>query len=207
MEGKDAKYASEVKMSGFAGSRKIVISVIIAAVCVVAALVAVLALVFVSDSSASTFVSEVNIDDSEEYASELYENAVSDINDTTAVVNLLDAMKFEDAAGEYSAVISEENGVQVLSLNMSEQIDRNDKETFDSNMEIYAQQMLALIPGADKVQWTYSVNSSDAREEKAVVSLDEQGASDILGKDVRSYGESADSVQKLLTRQKELSQR
>lgn len=207
MEGKDAKYASEVKMSGFAGSRKIVISVIIAAVCVVAALVAVLALVFVSDSSASTFVSEVNIDDSEEYASELYENAVSDINDTTAVVNLLDAMKFEDAAGEYSAVISEENGVQVLSLNMSEQIDRSDKETFDSNMEIYAQQMLALIPGADKVQWTYSVNSSDAREEKAVVSLDEQGASDILGKDVRSYGESADSVQKLLTRQKELSQR
>ncbi len=194
-------------MSGFAGSRKIVISVIIAAVCVVAALVAVLALVFVSDSSASTSVSEVNIDDSEEYASELYENAVSDINDTTAVVNLLDAMKFEDAAGEYSAVISEENGVQVLSLNMSEQIDRNDKETFDSNMEIYAQQMLALIPGADKVQWTYSVNSSDAREEKAVVSLDEQGASDILGKDVRSYGESVDSVQKLLTRQKELSQR
>ena len=196
-------------MSGFAGSRKIIISVIIAAVCVIAALAAILALTFMSDSSdgltqdsnGETVVSELNIDDSEEYAAKLYENAVSDINDTTAVVSLLDAMKFEDAAGEYSAVISEESGVQVLSLELSEQINRSDKNTFDSNMEMYAEQMLALIPGVGKVEWTYSVKSADASEEKSVVSLDEKGASDILGKDVRSYGESAKGIQRLLAQQ------
>lgn len=210
MEEKGASYTPKVKMSGFAGSRKIVIGVIVAAVCVVAMLAAIVALVFVSDSSngltsgsnGETDVSEMNIDDSREHASELYNNAVSDINDTTAVVNLLDAMKFEEAAGEYSAVISEEDGVQVLFLDISEQINEDDQKTFNSNMEIYAQQMLALIPGVGKIQWTYSVKSDDASEEKSVVSLDEKGASDILGNDVRSYGKSVKSVKKLLSLQK-----
>lgn len=194
------------------GNRKIVIGIIIVIICVVLALAVILSTMLMStrsdgltqDSSGETVVSKLDIDDSQEHASKLYENSVSDINDTTAVSELLDVMELEAAAGKYSVVISEEDGMQVLSLDLSEKIKRDDKKTFDGNMEMYAQQMLALIPGIDKVEWAYRIDSADKSEEKAVVSLDEKGASDILGKDVRNYGKSAEGIHKLLVLQKEL---
>ncbi len=48
-------------------------------------------------------------------------------------------------------------------------------------MKLCAQQMLALIPGVQAVEWTYSIESDSAEAEQATVSLDVDGAKEGLG--------------------------
>lgn len=154
------------------------------------------------DSSGETSVSKLSIDDSSEYADSLFACAVTDINDSASVVKLLETMKFEDSAGEYTAQISAVDGVQVLDLNLSQKISKGDQKVFNENIGKCAQQMLALIPGIERVQWTYSVDTADASKEEAKVSIDAEGATKELGSDVRAFGESASKFQKLLSKQK-----
>lgn len=198
-------------MNGSVKNKKIIIGIIAVAIGVVAAAIIAFTVVSTStreaairtDSQGETIVSELNIDDSESYAKELFACAVKDINDTESVVNLLDTMYFEEDAGKYTAQISESEGVKVLTLNLSEKIKKGDEKIFNSNMQKYAQQMLVLIPGVEKIQWTYGIESADATDEGVTVSLDAKSAEKDLGKDLREYGKSAKNFQKLLERQKE----
>lgn len=52
-------------------------------------------------------------------------------------------------------------------------------------MKLCAQQMLALIPGVQAVEWTYSIESDGAEAEQATVSLDVDGAKEGLSHDIQ----------------------
>lgn len=93
----------------------------------------------------------------------LYKCAVSDVGDTASVVDLLETMGLEKVSGEYKAEISSKDGKEVLALTLSEKISGKDKKVFDNNMKLCAQQMLALIPGVQAVEWTYSIESDRCR--------------------------------------------
>lgn len=191
-------------------SKKLVIFI----VCVVAGIAAATAVVFsvsrsessdqaeiTENSSGETSVSAWDVDDSAAHAKALYKCAVSDVGDTASVVDLLETMELEKVSGEYKAEISSKDGKEVLALTLSEKISGKDKKVFDNNMKLCAQQMLALIPGVQVVEWTYSIESDSAETEQATVSLDVDGAKKGLSDDIRSYGKSAKAVHKLLREQ------
>ena len=146
-------------------------------------------------------VEGLQVESSAKYAEKLFDCKVEDINDTAAVAKLLETMGMEGVTGTYTVQIAPESEVQVLTLRVEEAVQKIDRETFDGNMTILSQQLLALIPGVGKVQWNYSVVSADAKEESTVVSIDEAGATEELGKDVRSYGKSPKKLQSLLEKQ------
>ncbi|MFR8267798.1 MAG: DUF4825 domain-containing protein [Clostridia bacterium] len=191
-------------------SKKLVIFI----VCAVAGIAAATAVVFsvsrsessdqaeiTENSSGETSVSAWDVDDSAAHAKALYKCAVSDVEDTASVVDLLETMELEKVSGEYKAEISSKDGKEVLALTLSEKISGKDKKVFDNNMKLCAQQMLALIPGVQAVEWTYSIESDSAEAEQATVSLDVDGAKKGLSDDIRSYGKSAKAVHKLLREQ------
>ena len=191
-------------------SKKLVIFI----VCVVAGIAAATAVVFsvsrsessdqaeiTENSSGETSVCAWDVDDSAAHAKALYKCAVSDVGDTASVVDLLETMGLEKVSGEYKAEISSQDGKEVLALTLSEKISGKDKKVFDNNMKLCAQQMLALIPGVQAVEWTYSIESDSAEAEQATVSLDVDGAKEGLSLDIRSYGKSAKAVHKLLREQ------
>ena len=165
-------------------SKKLVIFI----VCVVAGIAAATAVVFsvsrsessdqaeiTENSSGETSVCAWDVDDSAAHAKALYKCAVSDVGDTASVVDLLETMGPEKVSGEYKAEISSKDGKEVLALTLSEKISGKDKKVFDNNMKLCAQQMLALIPGVQAVEWTYSIESDSAEAEQATVSLDVDG--------------------------------
>lgn len=191
-------------------SKKLVIFI----VCVVAGIAAATAVVFsvsrsessdqaeiTENSSGETSVSAWDVDDSAAHAKALYKCAVSDVEDTASVVDLLETMELEKVSGEYKAEISSKDGKEFLALTLSEKISGKDKKVFDNNMKLCAQQMLALIPGVQAVEWTYAIESDSAEAEQATVSLDVDGAKEGLSHDIRSYGKSAKAVHKLLREQ------
>lgn len=191
-------------------SKKLVIFI----VCAVAGIAAATAVVFAvsrsessdqaeitENSSGETSVSAWDVNDSAAHAKALYKCAVSDVTDTASVVDLLETMELEKVSGEYKAEISSKDGKEVLALTLSEKISGKDKKVFDNNMKLCAQQMLALIPGVQVVEWTYSIESDSAETEQATVSLDVDGAKKGLSDDIRSYGKSAKAVHKLLREQ------
>ena len=191
-------------------SKKLVIFI----VCAVAGIAAATAVVFsvsrsessdqaeiTENSSGETSVSAWEVNDSAAHAKALYKCAVSDVTDTASVVDLLETMELEKVSGEYKAEISSKDGKEVLALTLSEKISGKDKKVFDNNMKLCAQQMLALIPGVQVVEWTYSIESDSAETEQATVSLDVDGAKKGLSDDIRSYGKSAKAVHKLLREQ------
>lgn len=191
-------------------SKKLVIFI----VCVVAGIAAATAVVFsvsrsessdqaeiTENSSGETSVCAWDVDDSAAHAKALYKCAVSDVGDTASVVDLLETMGLEKVSGEYKAEISSKDGKEVLALTLSEKISGKDKKVFDNNMKLCAQQMLALIPGVQAVEWTYSIESDSAEAEQATVSLDVDGAKEGLSHDIRAYGKSAKAVHKLLREQ------
>lgn len=191
-------------------SKKLVIFI----VCAVAGIAAATAVVFsvsrsessdqaeiTENSSGETSVSAWDVNDSAAHAKALYKCAVSDVTDTASVVDLLETMELEKVSGEYKAEISSKDGKEVLALTLSEKISGKDKKVFDNNMKLCAQQMLALIPGVQVVEWTYSIESDSAETEQATVSLDVDGAKKGLSDDIRSYGKSAKAVHKLLREQ------
>ncbi len=191
-------------------SKKLVIFI----VCILAGVAAATAAVFsisrsestdkaeiTENSSGETSVSAWTVDDSAAHAKALYKCAVSDVGDTASVVDLLEAMKLQSVSGEYTAEISSKDGMEVLSLTLSDEISKKDQKVFNNNMKLCAQQMLALIPGVEAVEWTYPVKSDGAEAEQTTVSLDVDGAKEGLSHDIRDYGKSAKMVQKLLTEQ------
>ena len=191
-------------------SKKLVIFI----VCAVAGIAAATAVVFsvsrsessdqaeiTENSSGETSVSAWDVDDSAAHAKALYKCAVSDVGDTASVVDLLETMELEKVSGEYKAEISSKDGKEVLALTLSEKISGKDKKVFDNNMKLCAQQMLALIPGVQAVEWTYGIESDSAEAEQATVSVDGEGSKEGRWHDSSSYGKSAKAVHKLLREQ------
>ena len=155
-----------------------------------------------AESSVETTGSQaMKIDTSSDYAEELYGCKVDDVNDTAAVVKLLETMGLENVTGKYTATIAAEGDIRVLTVTFEDSVQKANKKTLDDNMVICAQQMMALMPSVDKVQWTYSLRSADAEEETTTVSLDEAGAREQLSRNIDKYGGSASAFRNLLQEQ------
>ena len=114
---------------------------------------------------------------------------------------MLETMGLENVTGKYTATIAAEGDIRVLTVTFEDSVQKANKKTLDDNMVICAQQMMALMPSVDKVQWTYSLRSADAEEETTTVSLDEAGARDQLSRNIDKYGESARAFRNLLQEQ------
>ena len=150
----------------------------------------------------------VEIDSSADHAKALFACKVEDINDTAAVAKLLETMGLEEAIGKYTVEIAaddegEEDDGKVLTLTVTDSVQKTDKKTFDANMQKYAQQLLALIPDIHRAEWQYTFASEEAQQEKAIVSLDEAAATEELGTDVRDFGKSEKKLLALLQQQAE----
>lgn len=152
-------------------------------------------------SSSATSTQNTKVDASEENAKLLYDCRVEDVNDTAAVVSLLETMKLEDVAGRYEATIRADGDTQAMTIALQEPVQKSSKKSLDRNMENCAQQIMALMPAVGRVEWTYSLDSSKEEEETATVSLDEAAATKQLSKDVKKYGKSEKAFRKLLVKQ------
>ena len=84
--------------------------------------------------------------------------------------------------------ITAEGDSQTMNLKVAGPVQNADRKVFDSNMQIMAEQLMALTSPVTKVQWTYPVLTADAKEETVTVSLDEAGADDELGKRLKNSG-------------------
>jgi flagellar basal body-associated protein FliL len=148
-------------------------------------------------------VGAMTVDSSSEYAKNLYGYKVDDTVDSAAVAKLLEAMNLADITGEYSVKITTDNDTDVMALTVATAVDAKDKETFDKNVALCAQQIFALVPNLDKIEWTYSVISSENVEETATLSMDTVGAADGLEHEMSYYSGSAKKFKKLLEEQAE----
>lgn len=144
----------------------------------------------------------MEVDNSAKNAGSLFECKVDDINDTASVAKLLEVIGLEEITGKYTVRIDKADGIHVMMLKIDEAVEKADKENFDYNVQLCAEQVLALVTDVRKVVWEYEVVTKDPKEESAVISIDTEGAGKELGKDVKSLGKSADTVKNLLTIQK-----
>lgn len=144
----------------------------------------------------------MEVDNSAKNAGALFECKVDDINDTASVAKLLEVIGLEEITGKYTVRIDKADGIHVMMLKIDEAVEKADKENFDYNVQLCAEQVLALVTDVRKVVWEYEVVTKDPKEESAVISIDTEGAGKELGKDVKSLGKSADTVKDLLTIQK-----
>ena len=144
----------------------------------------------------------MEVDNSAKNAGALFECKVDDINDTASVAKLLEVIGLEEITGKYTVRIDKADGIHVMMLKIDEAVEKAYKENFDYNVQLCAEQVLALVTDVRKVVWEYEVVTKDPKEESAVISIDTEGAGKELGKDVKSLGKSADTVKNLLTIQK-----
>lgn len=192
---------------------KNILKIVLAVMCiaVVAATSALVTAIVCEEKEAPTVSEEseevvnvklMEVDNSAKNAGALFECKVDDINDTASVAKLLEVIGLEEITGKYTVRIDKADGIHVMMLKIDEAVEKADKENFDYNVQLCAEQVLALVTDVRKVVWEYEVVTKDPKEESAVISIDTEGAGKELGKDVKSLGKSADTVKNLLTIQK-----
>lgn len=143
------------------------------------------------------------INSSMENSKVLFDSRVTDFDDTASVAKLLDLMKLESAVGKYTVKIYSRDGSDIMSLDIENTVRESDKAGFDRIVESYAQQLMALVEGIDEVEWTCPVFSDGSPEESVTGSLSAADASEELGADIKSFGESSTEFHKLLMKQTE----
>lgn len=146
----------------------------------------------------------LKVEVSENNAKSLFSCRVDDTSDTAAVVKLFEAMGLEDVTGEYTVKIEKKKDMQVLTLNVKSPVAVDDKQSFDADVMVLAEQIMALVSDVDKVVWNYNVETGEAISESASVSMDIEGAREKLSRDVKKLGVSEKAVYEMLTIQAEL---
>ena len=154
-----------------------------------------------TEETQGTAVNKLIINDAGAYAEEIYSLKVEDTHDTASVALLLETMGMKDVAGEYTVEIAPADDMKVLTVIAKPVVKAETKRAYDDNMEIIAQQLLALIPGVDQITWNYPVTSSDNKQETVSVSVDAEAASNEIGDDIRSFGDSQRAFEKLVKEQ------
>lgn len=143
------------------------------------------------------------VNSSVENSKALFDSRVTDFDDTASVAKLMDVMKLDSAVGKYTVKIYNRDGLDIMRLDIENAVRESDKAEFDSTVEIYAQQLMALVEGIDEVEWVCPVTSDGSPEETMTGSLSAADASEILGADVKSFGTSSSELHKLLMKQAE----
>lgn len=153
------------------------------------------------DSVDTVTPQQMEIDVSDSRAEDLYDSRVEDAADSAAVVKLLDTIGIGDVIGKAETTVSTEDDAQVLTVSLTDAVQKADKAALDDNMKLCAQQIMALMPSLDKVQWTYPLMTAGDADEAVTVSFDKKSVAKGLDKEIDKYGKSADAVKELLAEQ------
>ncbi len=131
----------------------------------------------------------------------LYNARADELADTGAVAQLTETMDLKKNVGSYMVTLhlTEEEKSMLITFDM--EVYENEKTAVDKSINMYAQQLLALIDDADKVNWTYTLKKGN-KTEKIEGSLTTKQASDQLKLKIKEYGETPEMVQTLLNSQK-----
>lgn len=132
----------------------------------------------------------------------LFDAKPESISDPAAVAQLLEKMNLRKNVADYRVTLQTQEEKKGMQITLEKTVTEENKDAFDSEMQKYAELILALIPDADEVQWTYTVKKAGASEE-ATVYLDAEQATERLNTDIKKFGESAGTVQALLNQQRD----
>lgn len=135
-------------------------------------------------------------------AQNLFAAKVDSLEDSAAVAQLLETIDLRKNVAAYTVRLQLEEEPKGMTITFDETVADADKDSFDQNMQQYAELILALVADAQEVQWTYTLRSNGSNEEVTVY-LNEQQATDLLKNSVKQYGESAEMVQALLNQQQQ----
>lgn len=151
-----------------------------------------------TESAAST---EGNTSEETE-ARRLFQAKVDKIEDSTAVAQLLETINLKKKIAAYMVELQIKEEPKSVNIRFSKKVVQKDKDVFNKEVQLYAEQILALIADAQQVQWTYTLVSDSGASEDVTVYLNEQQASELLGANVKQYGASLKAVEALLKLQK-----
>ncbi len=134
-------------------------------------------------------------------AQTLFAAKVESISDSAAVAKLLETIDLKKNVASYKVELQTKDTPKSMNIRFDKTVAEADKDKFDKEMQKYAEQILALVPDAQEVQWTYMLKKG-GKSEEVTVFLNEQQAEDLLMKDVKSYGESPQALDILFNQQK-----
>lgn len=135
-------------------------------------------------------------------AEKLFAAKVQSIGDPPAVAALLETIDLKKNVANYRVEIQAVQEPKSLNIKFNKIVGETEKDAFDKTMQQYAEQILALVTDAQEVQWTYTLKKESGVAEEVTVFLNEQQAQELLAHPVKSYGQSAQTVDVLLQKQK-----
>lgn len=135
-------------------------------------------------------------------AQKLFAAKVDSISDSAAVATLLETMNLKENVASYMVELQFKEAPKSVNIRFDQTVKQDNKDSFDKKVQMYAEQILALISDVQQVQWIYNVKPETGSEEQVTVYLNEQQARELLKNDVKLYGTSEKTVDALLKQQK-----
>lgn len=126
-------------------------------------------------------------------ANELYANAHPYVGDMSANGALANALHISTSLGAYKNELQTQTEPYGWTLEFTEGVEPDREAAFNKEMTGYAYVLLALTENLGTVSWTYPTAEGEHTE-----TVDASEASQLLGGDIKEYGESAIQVQELL---------
>ncbi|MBP3384017.1 MAG: DUF4825 domain-containing protein [Firmicutes bacterium] len=131
----------------------------------------------------------------------LYNAGTANLSDTGAVAQLTETMDLRKNIGPYMVTLQITEEENTCLITFDKEFYENEAAATDEAINMYAQQLLALIEDADKINWTYKMKK-DNKVETVEGSLTTKQASDQLKLKIKEYGKTPEMVQTLLNSQK-----
>lgn len=131
------------------------------------------------------------------YAQQLFENKNAYIGDASANGKVLNLLNIAEELGSYSVELKTDETPYWIKLNFESHV--SDRDTFDLKILDKAFLILALIDNANEVQCSYP-STEDGEDTLITVYVTQKQATDTLGKDIKSFAESEESIQELLNK-------
>ncbi|MEG0829896.1 MAG: DUF4825 domain-containing protein [Anaerovoracaceae bacterium] len=135
-----------------------------------------------------------------EKAKMLYSKKVKSITDAPGVNELINSLGLKKNVANYTLELQLKNSPNIIILNFDKEVDKDDRNAFDKDVQKYAEQILALVPNAEQVEWNYKIKKGDEIK-NITVFLDTEAAAQLLKRDVKEFGASDKAIQALLDQQ------
>lgn len=130
-------------------------------------------------------------------AKQLFEHKNQYIGDASANGQLLRLLKVSEELGKYTMELKTDQPPYWIQLNFEEV--PADRDKFEQLMQEKAYYILALVENADEVRYCYPY-VEEGKEKIVTGSITKEKASEDLGEDVKTYGNSEEGIQKMIDR-------
>lgn len=121
---------------------------------------------------------------------------VGDMSKNSALAN---SIGIGDELGAFKNELQTKDKPYGWTLYFETTLESSNEVIFNEKMRGYAYVLLATIDNLDEVTWSYVVKTTEGTEQKAVT-LTGLEATGILNKEIKSFGESEEGVEELLTK-------